>query len=220
MNIKSSVLVAVVFFFISALASATSVNNIPITGTAWQGFAETYGSFEIQGPGLDLGQGDLDGPSTIGLCTLGTMCNFSFNIGSTDTFCRYCLGLALGTFNGIEAEFLASNITFTGSALYTGQSDVIMPMTFAGIIVGYKLVNCDGTVDCSLGPKVFTFYISGQGTGDLRMEGPGYIEGVSVNFTGTASTVPEPFSILLAGSGLAGIGLARRRSRKMHAARL
>lgn len=216
MNIKSGVLLAVAFLFFSALASA---NSIPITGTAGQGFDITYGDFVIQGPGLYLAQGMPDGPGNVGFCLLGTMCNFTFNIGSTDIFCHYCTGLAFGSFGGVEVQFLASNLTFTGSALYTGQTDLIMPMTFSGTISGYKLVNCDGESDCSLGPNEFTFYVSGQGTGDLSMSEIGSIIGVGVTLNGTASTVPEPLSILLTGSGLAGIVLARKRSRKMQAAR-
>lgn len=217
MKVKTMWLITILsFLLISAAASANSVNNIPITGTAGQGFDITYGDFQLQGPNLTLGQGQVDGPNSIGSCTLGAMCDFTFQIEDVTAGCRLCTGFAGGSFGNTTVQFLDTDITFSGSALYSGQTDVIVPLTFTGIIVGYKLVNCTGDVDCSLGPKEFTVYISGQGTGDFSFYGaPGNINGVGANFTGTASvvsTAPEPISLLLTATGLVGVGIAKRRA--------
>ena len=73
--------------FVGTLASA---NSIPITGTAIAGQPDLNccfnGDFNIQGLGLSLIQGTPDGPSSLGSCTVGTVCNFSYSIGSTATF--------------------------------------------------------------------------------------------------------------------------------------
>ena len=199
--------------FVSTLGFATSIDNIEITGTALQGLDISYGDFEFQGKGLSLAQGFPVGLSSIGSCSLGAMCDLSFNIVSAAWYCSYCKDLSGGSFRGIIVEFLDANITFVASALYSGQSDITVPLTFKGTIVGYKLVNCSGNVDCSLGPKVFSLHISGQGTGDFFMSDMGVIRGVSATLTGRASVVPEPTSILLMGSGLAGIALAKRSKR-------
>lgn len=161
-----------------------------------------------------MAQGFPVGLSSIGSCTLGAICNLSFNIGSTAWYCSYCKDLAIGSFNGVVVEFLDSNIAFDASALYSGQADITVPLTFKGTIVGYKLVNCQGNVNCSLGPKEFSLRITGHGTGDFVISDMGIIQGVSATLTGRASVVPEPTSLLLMGSGLAGIALAKLRQRK------
>src|ERR1700684_2492010 len=82
---------------ICALCGFASANSIAITGTAYEGYAEFNGDFNIQGLGLSLVQATPDGPSFIGICSLGKLCNFSFTIGSTSNFCAYCLGLSQGS---------------------------------------------------------------------------------------------------------------------------
>src|SRR5438067_1768889 len=78
--------------FVSILASANSVSSIPIEGDATKGFVQTTGDFNILGPGLSLFQGLPDGPNSIGTCTAGTLCDFSFGISNSTAFCQYCTG--------------------------------------------------------------------------------------------------------------------------------
>ena|SRR5689334_21908725 len=203
---------------VSTPGFATSINNIAISGTALQGLDISFGDFQFEGNGISLSQGFPVGLSSIGSCTLGAICNLGFNIGSTAMYCSYCKGLSFGSVNGVVVEFLDSNIAFDASGLYSGQSDITAPLTFKGTIVGYKLVNCQGDVDCSLGPKEFSLRINGHGTGDFVMSETGIIRGVSATLTGRASVVPEPTSLLLVGSGLAGIALAEQRRRKKQSA--
>ena len=181
-------------------------NVIPISGTAFYGFAETYGDFNISGPGLTLVQGLPQGPSDIGLCRMGAVCNFSFAINTSGaSFCAFCLYYSSGSVGSNVAEFLIPNLIFTGSALYTGASTMTVPMTVRGTIVGYQLLNCDGAVSCTLGPVVFRLSIAGTATGQFTIQ-TGQIQGVMSTFTGTATlATPEPMSLLLTATGLAAI---------------
>jgi hypothetical protein len=212
-RVRSSVLLAgFVFCLISSLASANSV-GIPISGTAIMGFASTYGDFDITGPGLVLQQGLPEGPSSLGPCRAGGVCNFSFTIDASGaSFCAYCLYLDSGNLGNKVVELLVPNLTFTGSAFYSGGTSMTVPMTVSGTIVGYELINCDSSgSNCSLGPKEFTLHISGQATGQFTMNPDlNSIVGVYSNFTGTATVAPEPISLVLTGTGLVGILIRKK----------
>jgi hypothetical protein len=205
----------VVFCFLPSLASANS-SNIPITGTASQGFSLTYGDFNITGPGLSLYQALPDGPNLIGLCNVGTVCNFSFAINvSAENFCSFCLTYDSGSLGNKVVELLLPSLQFTGSAFYSGSGSINLPMTLSGTIIGYELINCNSNgYDCSLGPKEFTLHISGTGTGQFTMQpiggGLATIQGVVSNFTGTATVVPEPISLVLTGTGLLGVLIKKK----------
>jgi len=199
--------------FISVLASANSISSIPITGSAAKGFAQTEGDFSIQGPGLSLFQGLPEGSSTIGVCNVGTLCDFSFGIGSSAAFCTYCLGYSSGSLGNQVADFLAASLLFTGSAFYPGGESMPVPMTLTGTIIGYELVNCSNGVACSLGPRLFTLQIVGNGFGQFTLQQFGIssnIYGGISNFTGTAMVTPEPISLVLTGTGLVGVWMRRK----------
>lgn len=200
-------------FVICASCTLASANSIAITGTAYLGYAEFNGDFMIQGPGLNLFQGTPDGPSFIGSCNMGSSCNFGFTIGSTNVFCSYCLNLSGGSLGNTAVEFLDTSLTFHGSAVWNGQYNLNVPLTISGMIIGYELINCEpGGIGCSLGPEEFALRITAKGIGDYTVNQAGLIQGVTVTLSGTASTstVPEPVSLVLTGSGLAGIWLSKR----------
>jgi|ERR1700733_2015041 len=213
-----SLILASTLCFVATFVSANSVNIIPITGTASDGYAETLGDFSIQGVGLSLSQGLPDGSNQIGTCTVGTICHLSFTPANSDAFCSYCTSYSGGSLGSKVAEYLESSLTFTGSAFYSGGTNLLMPFAVAGTITGYELVDCvNGTSGCKLGPAEFTVHIFAQGTEDLTLysnSGPGVpIYGANAQFSGVAAvvdTVPEPTSMLLMGTGVVCVWLKLR----------
>ena len=215
---RATLLSGLVFGVLSSLAWADSI-TIPITGTAEQGNAITWGDFNINGPGVSLSQYLQDGPDQIGSCTPGITCNFSFAINASEaSFCGYCLGYSSGSVGNHVAEFLQPSLQFTGSAVYSGGASISVPMTVSGAIVGYQLLNCNSNgADCTLGPQVFSLQVAGTGTGVFNMypadASLGVILCVSANFTGTATsatTVPEPVSLVLTSTGLLGMLIRKK----------
>jgi hypothetical protein len=209
------------FCSLSIFAKATSIQTIPISGNALFGDPNSCcfaGDFSISGPGLSLSQGTPDGPAVIGSCNLNTVCNFSFFIQSAAQFCAYCIGYSGGSLGGKTADFLDAYLTFTGSAFFSGGGTTMaVPMTVSGNIIGYQLVNCVDGVECSLGPAQFSLSIVGQGIGTFFFPEPGVgvMLGADTTFTGTAtvqSTVPEPTSLLLTGTGVLGVLLRKKRT--------
>jgi len=204
-----TLLTIVLLLTLNILAHA---NSIAIAGTAAIGFAEFSGDFNIQGPGLSLYQATPDGPSSIGSCSMGALCNFSFSPINTAAFCSYCLFYNTGQLGNVAVQYLDPSITFTGSAVWNGQYTLSLPMIMSGTIIGYELVGCDpGGVECSLGPQEFTLHFTASGTGTFTIEPTGSIDGGTVSFSGFATAAaPEPMSLVLVGTGVLGIWQVQR----------
>jgi hypothetical protein len=150
---------------------------------------------------------------------MGSVCNFTWSPADPGSFCSYCTRYSGGTVGSSVAQWLSPNLVFKGSAFYSGGDTLTMSFTVSGTIYGYQLVGCDSDgFDCSLGPQVFALKISGSGTQILSINifsgTPSEIVGLSGTFSGTATPItatPEPASMLLMGTGLAGLWAKRKR---------
>ena len=200
--------------FVSLLGGFALADSITATGTAEQGNASVANALSISGPGLNLFETSFDGPSVIGVCNVGT-CNTSFTIG--DAVCEFqgpcATGYASGSVAGFgTAQWLVTSLVFSGSFSYDGGTGKYQgPVSFAGTILGYDLVNCAPTgYACQLGQEVFSLVLSGQGTATYNMAFPNSILGVTYNYTALITPTPEPSSILLVGCGLAAMWIIKR----------
>jgi len=148
----------------------------------------------------------------------GTVCNFSWSPVNPGSFCSFCTKFSGGSFRSTQVHWLDPELVVTGSAFYSGGNTLTMSFTVSGTIYGFQLVGCDIYGDCSLGPQVFVLNISGIGTETLTINDlsgtPSDITGLSGTFSGTATpitTTPEPGSMILMATGLAGVWVKRRR---------
>jgi hypothetical protein len=124
------------------------------------------------------------GPSSIGGCTLGSLCDFTFHSTDSPYFCSYCPFYASRTLGTKVAEYFEGTLAFSGSAIWTGQSTLNVPLSISGVVAGFELLNCDQGANCTLGPQVFDLKIVGEGTGQFDIAETGLIMGVNANFRG------------------------------------
>jgi hypothetical protein len=167
------------------------------------------------------GQGNGSGGHSLscGTCEVGSIVNINV------TYAGMALGSGPATINGISYStlFYSGTIQFSSSGIIGPPLDptssiitIISPFTMSG---DFSAFLADPAIS---GPQtpVFSTLVNGQGIAIIQLVGsgmPGDPRSVySVTYNFQAEPIPEPATLLLLGSGLAGVAAKVKKRRKAH----
>jgi hypothetical protein len=207
------VLAQAVLCFLLGTTLPAKANSVTVTGNGYagndmDGLRLTAGIFSASSAAPDgrddLGQGTVGLPITLkwGSVAFPGPGFTSVNLGNQFT------------------DILTGTIVFTGtftvpaSALFTGTFTA--PVDVSGQLQAFQDLTL-GQGIYTQGPLMATLLFSGTGTATFQIEGIGnnniLFRSANVNFnnTGTLTAVPEPTSLFLMGTGLAGLSVMVRR---------
>ena len=203
-------------------AAETRADTFQITGGSATSGNFTGGTFTLTGTGFTLNGGFFQGPNSCSPCTAGQTANVgSFNLGLD------IVSVATpSTFQGVTYDSLSYSfgfMQFSASLVVPGETaalfTVTTPFSFMATLQG--CTNPLGPINgCQPGDIVFdnaTFL--GQGVATVEMssiDGPdGRLYSIrSIRYDFAPAATPEPATIALLASGLAGVGAAARRRRR------
>ena len=204
------------------LLGTTQALADPLTVTSGLVTAQIRGgTFTLTGDGFSL-SGAPPGGYESGLwectpCRASDRLNLGLSSSAGGTFDD---GLP-GEFNHVhyDATWLAGHLAFTAgdmtSAILAGQTSISMPFTFSGELLNYETY----ASRAANGRPLFIATFTGSGVATAHFKGPSadpngalfFADRITYAFAPAPSPTPEPASLLLLGTGAAGL-LARRRS--------
>ena len=168
------------------------------------------------------------GPSSIGFGTVGIPMTLSFGFGGflagTD-FVQVHIG---NQFTDIaDPSFLFKSSLFTVSTIELANGTITIPVTVSGELLAYQDLTL-GQGSSLPGSLIAALQFAGKGTATLDLVdenlGTFQIQSAHVEFNnihGTLTTVPEPTSLLVFGTGLSGLALIWRSRRNVaHSGRM